>query len=464
MAENKKVNEALTKMDRKSDFYSRKYKTQMDFLESKSLLSKVRKITSYDKYALGEQLKSFDNLKAMCEYDSSINQLGVIPKIAYDVLTLTYSASVLPIVASVQPIEEQQGLVYFKQIKAWDTKGNLTADQTILDPRTGIVTPQGYARNVITAEVGATGPGFSYTFTLANLPLRGTLTVYVGPGTIYCTDDMNGALLGNGVSGTIDYSLGLVNVTFAADPGAVNILANYSINYEAATDIPQIQSFYSSTTIQAKIFALKATIGLFETYSMKKRFGLVAEEEVAKDLVSEINAEIGGDLITQMYAQAVGNTNFSLTPGTGVSWFEHKQQLLDKIFGDAGSVIVSNAGRGVVNLIIAGNSAAGTLSTLPGFEQVTDGNSIGAHLYGTLRGVPVVRVPEAAVLPAAKIICAYKGTSPFEAPAVYAPYMPLTTTTLLPMSPNPLMSQRAGAVWAGTNVLIPAFITTVTLL
>ena len=83
MAANKKaLNEQMSKIDRKSDFYAKKYKTQMDFLESKSLLSKTRKITAYDKYALGEQLKQFDQLQKMCEYDGSINQLGVIPKIA----------------------------------------------------------------------------------------------------------------------------------------------------------------------------------------------------------------------------------------------------------------------------------------------------------------------------------------------------------------------------------------------
>lgn len=452
----------LERVERKADFYAKKYAPQMTLMESASSpLARVRSISNYDRYALGKQLEAFDGMKKMLEYDGSINQLGVIPKIAYDVLSITYSASILPIIASVQPIEESQGLVYFKQIKSWDTKGNFTAGGTILDPRTGLVTPQGYANNTVSAETCASGPGASFTFTTAQLPLRGSLYFYVGasPVTVYGSDDSNGVISGVGMSGTIDYSTGLTTINLAAALTTETIYVNYSQNYEASTDIPQIQSQFASTTVSAKIYALKTTVGLMETYSMKKRFGYVAEEEMAKDLVSEINAEIGGDMIRIMLALAVGNTPFSTVPGAGVSWFEHKQQLLDKIFADAGAEILTNAGRGTVNLLIAGYKAAGTLSTLPSFELITDGNSIGAHLFGTLRGVPVIRVPENSVLTKEVILACYKGTSPFEAPMVYAPYMPLTVTGLLPMSPNPLMSQRAAAVWAGVQSLIPAFVT-----
>jgi len=466
MNEDKKKTILLEKAERKAAFYSKKYKDQMSLLESKSSpLARSRSITSYDRYALGKQLEAFDGMRQMLEYDGSINQLGVVPKIAYDVIAITYAASILPILASVQPVEEQQGLVYFKQIKAWDTRGNFTANDTMLDPRTGLVTPQGYANNTVSAETCATGPGATFTFTTTQLPLRGSMYFYVGatPVTVYANDDSAGVISGVGMSGTVNYSTGLVSLTVAVALVGETIYANYSQNYEASTDIPQIQSQFASTTVTAKIYALKTTVGLMETYSLKKRFGYVAEEEMAKDLVSEINAELGGDMIRLMAAAAVGITTFNTVPGAGVSWFEHKQQLVDKIFADAGAVLLNNAGRGTVNLMVAGYKAAGTLSTLPGFELVTDGNSIGAHLFGTLKGVPVVRVPETAVLDDSTIICAYKGTSPFEAPMVYAPYMPLTVTGLLPMSPNPLMSQRAAAVWAGVQILIQNFITKVVL-
>lgn len=41
--------------------------------------------------------------------------------------------------------------------------------------------------------------------------------------------------------------------------------------------------------------------------------------------VSEINREIGGDLIRTLKANAVGNTQFDKSAPAGVSFFEHKE-------------------------------------------------------------------------------------------------------------------------------------------
>lgn len=449
--------------------YERNYEKQVEYLYNDSLLSRIRKINAYDVVSMGEQLAAFDGMKKMMnEIDGSLNQLGVLPRIAHDVIAITYGASVLPIMASVQPIEERRGLVYMKQIKAWDNKGNFTPYQTILDPRTGIVTPISYAKGQITNEVGSVGDGINtnYAFATDQLPLRGTLIFSLASGGgITGADDSNGVINGVGVSGTVDYTTGNVVLNFAAIVAlGDNILVSYVQNYEGSTDIPQIQSFFDSVAVEAKPYTLKATVGLMESYELKKRFGLTAEEEIAKDLISEINAEVGGELVQLMFANAVGNTGFTVNPlPAGVSWNEHKQQLIDKIFSDAGAVIVGNAGRGVVSLIVAGNTAAGTLTSLPGYEQLTDGNTIGVHVLGTLRGVPIVRVPETTILPTNIILAAYKGSAPWEAPMVYAPYMPLVTTDLLPMSPNPLMKQRGAAMMAAVQVLIGRFITKITL-
>ena len=46
------------------------------------------------------------------------------------------------------------------------------------------------------------------------------------------------------------------------------------------------------------------TIGMLQSFGMRKRFGLIAEDEIARDLVTEINKEIGGDLIRKIAAVA----------------------------------------------------------------------------------------------------------------------------------------------------------------
>jgi len=154
----------------------------------------------------------------------------------------------------------------------------------------------------------------------------------------------------------------------------------------------------------------------------------------------------------------MGRVEWSRVPPIGVSLFEHKMTFKDNI-AMAEANLLANAGRGSVTAMIAVRSACSLLSTLPGFAKVADGSTFGPHIYGTLDGVTVVRVPHEQILNPNEIICLYKGQSPFEAPAVYAPYMPLVVTSTLPTGYNPLLSQRAAAVWSAVDILVPSFIT-----
>ena len=463
------MDEKLKLMDQKikadAEVLYERYRDQMDLLKG-SLLGKVKGgIEPYDVYALGKQLEAFDTYIAMCEDDGNLGQLGKIPQIAYDVITVAYGTSVVPFIASVQPIEEESGHVYFKQIRADQARGNMAAGDVMIDPRTGVKTPSGYASNYISGEVAAVTVGgvTHYAFTTAQTPIRPqTIRVTVDGITPYAFDDGLGVLQGVGLSGTVTYFSGAIVIDFAANPGAGhNIYLEYQVNFEQADDLPRISSYFDSTSILARVYALKGTIGMLQSYGMRKRFGLVAEDELAKDLVAEINAEIGGDLIRLLAASYMGNTNWPKTPPANVSYYEHKQTFKDSL-ADSEAVLVGNAQRGTISTMIAGRNACAIMQTLPGFNKLTDGNTLGAHVFGTLDGVMIIRVNEAAILNPNYMINMWKGTSPFEAPCVYSPFMPLVVTSTLPAGKNPIGQQRAAAVWAGVKVLVAQFITRMT--
>jgi len=452
------------KMTEEAEFYFDKYKNSMNVLD-KTLVGKVRSITPYDVYAVGKMLEAFDIYKKICEEDGNVNQLGKIPDIAYDVITIAYGSSIIPFVASVQPIGEERGTVYFKNVKADTAKGNMSAGETIFAPQT-FNTPQGFANNYYEGEsAGNTSSGdTTYSHTTAAHPIkRSSVTVTIATSTpIVGVDNGEGYIVGNGVYGNVDYDTGDIDITLISDPaGTYAITVDYQINYEQQTDLPKIRLFFDNAPILARVYALKGTIGMLQAFGMKTRFGMVAEDELAKDLVAEINAEIGGDIIRAMYAQAQGNTNWSKVSPSGVSYFEHKQTFKDAL-ADSEAVIVGNAGRGTINTLIAGRGAASIISTLPGFTKLTDGTTLGAHVFGTLDGVTVIRVNESAILGSNYVIPIWKGMSPFEAPVVYAPYMPLIVTSTLPLT-NPLLQQRAAAVWAGVKVVVNKFITKLTI-
>jgi len=465
------------KMQAQAEGLYEKYRDQMDLLDQ-SILSKAKGgLEPYDVYALGKQLESFDSYLLLCEEDGNLGQLGKIPQIAYDVITVAFGTSIIPFVASVQPIEEESGHVYFKQVKPAPStsetfKGGYGQSTVFIDPRTGIVTPRAYASNNVTEiDLLVASGGTTYTANLKQTPVRpSTVSVVLATNSAVYGNDFNGfnpstgfgTILGDGVSGTIYYggvsSTPVLTLTFASDPGAVNIVVTYQVNYEQADDLPRITTYFDSTDIFAQVYALKGTIGMLQSYGMRKRFGLVAEDELAKDLVAEINAEIGGDLITLMYAAASGEVDWFKTPPSNVSYYEHVQTLKYAI-ADTEANMIGHSQRGTITTIIAGRNLCAIMSTLPGFNKLTDGNTLGAHVFGTLDGVMIVRVNEQAILDTNKAICIWKGTSPFEAPAVYSPFMPLVVTSTLPAGKNPIGQQRAAAVWSGVKVLVSQFIT-----
>ena len=110
---------------------------------------------------------------------------------------------------------------------------------------------------------------------------------------------------------------------------------------------------------------------------------------------------------------------------------------------------------------VAGSVACSLIQTLPGFKLLTDGTNVGPHIFGTIDGKIVVRVPEEATLASNQVVASWKSQSPFEASLVVASYMPLVITSTLPNGVNPLQSQRAAAVWAAIEGLCDNFVTTI---
>lgn len=460
-------------VERASDRYfkSPKYRPFLEALE-KSPVARVRSITAYDHFALGKQLEQFENYKQMCEDDGTLAQLGSIPKLAFDVITASYGTSPLSVMASTQPIEEEQGSVYFKDLIAQTTRGNITTNDTLLSADSASATqPTSFAGDTVTTAATNVTATATQNITLTNVPVRPYKVqidiVHPQDGALQLVDDGNGKLIGYNVQGTVNYSTGAVVIAYKNTPTAPTggthvITSTYAQDFEASTDIPKVIMRLRSKSIGARVWALKDTIGLEQSYAMKRRFGLVAEDEVSNDLVNAINSEMCNYAISRLAALAVGSNSFTKAAPANVSLFEHRQGFKFTI-NDAEATLLSNAGRGNISVMIAGANAASLISGLAGFVRVQNSESVGPHIFGTLDGIAVIRVQNSAVLNADTLLCMYKGTSPFDTALVWAPYMPLVVTTALPTGTNPLMQQKAAAVWGGLEVLIKNFVTKITL-
>lgn len=453
----------MESIDKKADFYYKKYRPYVKELMDHSLLKKFKRIDSFDVWALGEMLRKTDEMISICEANGTVADLGVLPRIAKDVVTITYGTSPISLIATVQPLEEEVGLIYYKTVVAMNSQGNITAGDRIASSLGDWKTPIGYSSAETTETIG-NGDGSTTTFsaTLAYRPIRpGTVIVRAG-NAVGSDINQDGTIVGAGIrEGIINYETGAISITFNTAPeSGVFVNCTYFGNIETLTlGVKEINYELVTKQVRAKIFALKGVTGLFKAYSMQKRFGVAAEEELAIDLVNTLNAEILGTMIRNLNNAVLPNAvvTWNDTPQGGVSYFEHKQGIKDAMAG-VEKKIIQNAKKGAISYIIAGSGVARVLRTLFGWETLYDGHGMAtAHLFGKLDGIPVVRVSDDNVLPSNVAIIGYKGPTGFEAPIAFCPYMPVTVTAVLP-TPHPLVSQRAVACWAGIEVLVERFL------
>lgn len=453
--------------ERLADNYFESYREQILALE-KSPLSKVRNIDMYEVCALGDKLAAWSLLQEMCEADNTVADLGILPGIALDVIAIAHGISPISIIASEQTIDNELGVILYKQIKAGNTAGNMTAGDTIASAISGMTTvPSGYSSASVTNENWGTGNGATtnFTGTALNLPLRPgsvTITATVSAATVTGNDkDGDGKIYGAGIAdgSTIDYVTGAYDITFTTAPdNTTQVNGNYSVNLEGASDINSIEDDYAQKSVKAIPHALKGTMGLLKSFKLRK-YGISAEDDMAKSLINAINDEKFGEAIRAMVGAAVGNTQWDSTTPTGISEEAHRKSFKFKL-AEAESTLVGNAGRGTISYYVGGRTFCEHASTSPGWKKLYDGNEIqGAHLHGTLDDIPVVRVPaDTTMIPVNKAVCGFRGMSRFEAAVVNATFMPLISTQLLPTG-NPLSQQKAVADWSKLEVVVAKFLT-----
>lgn len=454
----------IERAERGCDLYSKKYKSLVEDFSKYSIVAKARSITPYDVYALGAQLESFNDYKKFLQEAGTASDLGVLPNIALDLITANYGASIAPLVCSVQPIPDEVGTVYYKQIVASNTRGNITAGQVLAK---GGFAPAHYAtgyafENVEAELVASTTATDTINGTITGGKLRPhTVKVIYNPGgadEIVLQDDGFENLIGKGGVGTIKYDTGVYDIDFKDTLAAgKKVIVKYGTDFQVDGNIPKINLTTAKTTIEAEIAVLGTEMSLFKAYSYEKRFGKIAEEEVINDLTNEITAQIGTRIVAEAEAYAQGTVQWDATPRPGSNWKVHKEELLD-VIQRADTTILDNAGRGSVTAILAGTQAAGVISNLPTFKS-SGVDGLGAHYYGNLKDkIIVIRCPQ---MTTNKVIPLYKGRGYFDAPIVFAPYQPLFVTGTMPSPSNILKREGLAATWTGTKAVVPGYMTNI---
>jgi hypothetical protein len=258
----------------------------------------------------------------------------------------------------------------------------------------------------------------------------------------------------------------------------VDLTANFLGTYAAApeaTQVPQLSLAIESIDVSAVTKKLSAKWSMESEQDLFAYHGLNAENELMVALANEIAREIDRGIINAMFAFAgAGNVTWHFTtPGSGpYSLIDPKvwQRTLFDALVDANNLIFNKRYRNA-NWIVCGTKSAARMEKLDEFRlfpapDPTSGTIVyGPHLFGTLSNrFTVVKDPWLdATLPggAEVILLGYKGNTPMDTSFIYAPYIPLLTTSPF-TDPNTLTTVRAMMTRYAQQGVLPDALATVT--
>lgn len=501
------------KYDRIVESYEARYGKQFEALAKSSTFK--GSLSKNDMFNLGAQLDNYKKYEAYVQENSSASSLGVLPRVALDLISATYALSIAPQLASVQTLDEAQGLIYFKKTfthgypltaqnglpalpeERWmGADGKMEGETTMngawkqfLDVRSRPgeepIDPAQLAAKNFDAVTFAALKGWQSSPT-AYMSERqfaaikgGKATIKYGVGNLRWNTPINIRLVdasGNVVDvlgqcsgpGQLPVFYGKVNVTASQNGGDIELTVDgnyqggvaYDVDFEKAPDVPAIEYALDFKVVSAEIIGLKEMLGTFKSFQFNKRFGKAASDEVLADLTGHM-AMAESEKVLLAYKKCADRwapVTWSLNRPAGISEMEHRISFLYAI-QEASAAIGSRAGKGVANKLVAGYVACQYIASLPGFTPAPQTNLVGPHVYGTLKNEGITVIRSNTIVAPNEVIAAYSSdNSPFEAPVVCATYMPVFLTDTMPVADNPFQTQRAIASWKAIEPVVGEFV------
>lgn len=393
-----------------------------------------------DSIALGQYLEQWEQYCQMFESmpdPTTRDNLGDYVKVGLGLAAIQYVSLPASFLASVQPIPDEVGIIYYRRLVATASRGNIHSGDVIgsiggklnddLDT---------YYQESQSKTIAVTNGGTPYGGSL-NAPVRErtmevviTMTVGGTTSTYQGMDDGNGFIIGNwpvpaGLrTGAITYSNGALVINLA-DTGATagSIVVNYHQNLAQASDIPGFQYQLTSKSVRANYFIIQNQYSTLADYTVRRRFGRALSEDIATSAVSQINSAVLSAIIRKLTTAAIntGTVTWDGTPDAGVSLADHRKTFTDAIEASC-QLIDAQTGRGAASFILAGAYGRRVLQSI-GAEMVRKPLP-GPYLAGFFQNIPIFYVPQA-LLADRYCVVGYRGPSWFEAAAVYAPFLPV---------------------------------------
>lgn len=459
--------------------YSRKYSEELALLNEsyeKKYKGHKKWSESFDAIAFGKYAETFESYMPVMESDQTTrDNLGSVLNQGLDLVLASYSALPMQFIASIQPLDQEVGVAYFRRAIATTTRAGVTTGDELMgewgrmNANLGDYTSETLVNDTLTINSSTSG---AQTVTLTGPISKGSVKINV-PGKLDAIDDGNGHIFGIGIDSdhsSINYDTGILTLTFSniagmgltATPTPVVVIATQLI--PSSSNIPSFKWDLVSKPIQVQYWMLQSSYSMISDFVVRKKFGTALGEELVKDTVNEISGAVLFKAIQKLRKAAIinetlpvlgglGGVTWSKSAPSGVSLIDHRRTFDDSIENAIRRMEII-AGKGGASFLIVGSEGRMVLRSLGLQDQ---GAIAGPHLMGFYGSIPVFYAPNN-ILPSDEILVGYRGDAWFEAPLVYAPFLPVTTVKVDGNTNNSFVNTVGTAHGAGLEIVAGGFV------
>ena len=463
-------------MTSESEAFENKYTSILD--EVKDYYEKEygddKALETTDIWAIGKYTQTVETYAPYME-GNDVTGLGNIGDTLRDNLGLTatqYASSIVPLVATVQPTDQELAIIYFKSATATDSRGNISEGDEVLS-KFGKVNSDmdGYISDEQSTSMVYVAGTDSYTIALTGPVRQGTLNINIA-GKITAIDNGEGKIFGGNIDPNLssaNYQTGSLNLTIldAAGAGLVDGDVIEVIYTQLVFSSDRISGFTYNITpesIPVDYYPLQITYDTVNDFVTKRQFGQAISSFASKDLVYQINKAISTKLIKKLRTAALknevalgGTASWSTTAPAGTSLIEHRRTFTD-VYDLGISRMEEMTGLGGISAVIVGQDGRKIYQAL-GIEMKK--SKPGPHVLGFHNGAVIIYAPTD-VLPKDEILCIHKGDF-FETNSVYAPFLPVLNVTTQGRDHNAFLQTQGAATGAGMKVTNEGFVVRVKL-
>lgn len=354
--------------------------------------------------------------------------IPVMKNVSIDLITATIPNLVAPELYAVQPIDSPDALVGYWSFEYGDDKGDVKRG-TAFNSSMGLgrVAPwyaSGYDKD---KAITATAANETINLGFPSI-IPGSIKFVDADGNAKVdepVDSKSGTIAG---VGTVYYKSGTIETT-----AAVNGTITYKYdNINEPTKIPTLFAGRKNLRMIAQQYALSTPISITAAEIARRSLSTDLRAELMSQGFGELSFEIDTLLLNDLIDNATvyPTLTWSAAAPLGVS---RKERFADfeLMLYQAQSMMLQATGRFAPTHILTDSFGLWILKGIPGFQENSVSNKTGSYVAGTVAGMKVIVATRSHLQPG-EMVLIHRGSEQLDAPGVYSPYIPITSTEWIP--------------------------------